>query len=209
MCTRADLRASTRPPSISCAPSGRAARRVLLFPSRSPIRLPAHLHGTFWAPNRSLCADIVSFELKGAIADFRGMSRSNMRAGHLILGLILAAGLANCGQSAKGDPGPAGPAGAKGDPGTRGPTGPEGPAGPPGPQGQQGPPSPTVRVVRSSCLTSGDCPVGCRENEVLVTAYCGPTRHAATFISERQASCGVEATTVNAPAVAVCVQGPP
>jgi hypothetical protein len=66
-----------------------------------------------------------------------------------------------------------------------------------------------VRVVRSTCLTSGNCAIGCRENEVLVMAYCGPARNPATFVGERQATCGVEATTANAPAVAVCVEAPP
>jgi hypothetical protein len=146
---------------------------------------------------------------RGALAGVQGEGLTTMRAGYLLLVLALGASLAGCGQGAKGDPGPAGPPGVKGDPGPPGQTGPEGPAGPPGPQGEQGPPSPTVRVIRSSCLTSGDCPIGCRQNEVLVTAYCGPTRNPATFIGERQASCGVEATTANAPAVGVCVQAPP
>jgi hypothetical protein len=132
-----------------------------------------------------------------------------MRLGALLVVLALAAGPAACGQGAKGDPGSAGPPGPKGDPGQPSPTGPEGPAGPAGLQGEQGPPSPTIRVIRSSCLTTGDCPIGCRENEVLVTAYCGPTRNPAIFIGERQASCGVEPTTANAPAVGVCVQAPP
>jgi hypothetical protein len=132
-----------------------------------------------------------------------------MRIGHLVLVVALTASLTACGQGPKGDPGPQGPPGPKGDPGARGPAGPAGPAGPPGPQGLQGPPSPTVRVVRSPCLTSGNCAIGCRENEVLVMAYCGPARNPATFVGERQATCGVEATTANAPAVAVCVEAPP
>jgi hypothetical protein len=143
------------------------------------------------------------------LPEFQGKKLTNMRVEYLILMLALATGVASCGQGAKGDAGPAGPSGPKGDSGPPGIAGPEGPAGPPGPQGQQGPPSPSVRVIRESCLTSGDCPVGCRENEVLVTAYCGPTRRPATYIAERQASCGVEAATANAPAVAVCVLAPP
>jgi hypothetical protein len=132
-----------------------------------------------------------------------------MRIGRLVLVAALTASLTACGQGPKGDPGPQGPPGPKGDPGARGPVGPLGAPGPPGPQGLQGPPSPTVRVVRSSCLTSGNCAIGCRENEVLVMAYCGPARNPATFVGERQATCGVEATTANAPAVAVCVEAPP
>jgi hypothetical protein len=129
--------------------------------------------------------------------------------GRLVLVVALTASLTACGQGPKGDPGPQGSPGPKGDPGARGSVGPMGPAGATGPQGLQGPPSPTVRVVRSSCLISGNCGIGCRENEVLVMAYCGPARNPATFVGERQATCGVEATTANAPAVAVCVEAPP
>jgi hypothetical protein len=127
-----------------------------------------------------------------------------MRAGYLVLTAMLTLAVAACGQGPKGDAGPPGPAGPKGDPGPAGAPGPQGPIGPAGPQGEQGPPSPGIRVVRSNCLTGGECSVGCRENEVLVTAYCGPTRNPAKYITERQASCGVEVTTANAPAIAVC-----
>lgn len=117
-------------------------------------------------------------------------------------------GLAGCGEGPKGDPGPAGPAGPKGDAGPAGPTGPVGPPGPPGPQGQQGPPSPSVRVVRMDCLVGG-CSATCRGDEVLVSAYCGPARNAATFLGEREVSCGVEANAANGPLVAICVASPP
>jgi hypothetical protein len=167
-------------------------------------------------PDRWNFFAIEQFDLCGAYAlRPRGACRSlgrgltTMRLGYLLLVLALGASLAGCGQGPKGDPGSAGPPGPKGDPGPVGQTGPEGPPGPPGPQGEQGPPSPTIRVIRSSCLTAGDCPISCRQNEVLVTAYCGPARNPATFIGERQASCGVETTTANAPAVGVCVQAPP
>jgi hypothetical protein len=65
-----------------------------------------------------------------------------------------------------------------------------------------------MRVVRSNCL-SGDCTVICRDDEVLVTAYCGPTRNTAMFLAERAASCGVDVTAANRPLVAVCVASPP
>jgi Collagen triple helix repeat (20 copies) len=131
-----------------------------------------------------------------------------MRSGYLlVLGALLLA-LAGCGQAPKGDPGPPGPTGPKGDPGTPGATGPVGPPGPPGPQGQQGPPSPTIRVIRSDCL-AGYCSVMCRGDEVLVSAYCGPSRSPATFLGERQASCGIDATAANKPLVAVCAAAPP
>ena len=85
--------------------------------------------------------------------------------------------------------------------------GPVGPAGPPGPQGPQGPQSPSLRVVRNNCL-SGECTASCRGDEVLVSAYCGPSHNPATFLDERQASCGIEVTSANAPLVAVCLQAP-
>ena len=112
-----------------------------------------------------------------------------MRAAHLAFTVILltgiAGGLAACGKGPQGDAGPAGTA---------------------GPQGPAGPPSPSVRVVKSDC-TSG-CTVQCQENEILVTAYCGPTRNAAQMLGERGASCGPVASPANAPLVAVCVAAP-
>jgi hypothetical protein len=130
-----------------------------------------------------------------------------MRGWQLIFVGALLLALAGCGQGPKGDGGPAGPPGPKGDPGAAGPTGPVGPPGPPGPQGEQGPPSPSVRVLRLDCLTGG-CTASCRGDEVLVSAYCGPARNAATFLGERQVSCGVEANTANTPLVAICAASP-
>jgi hypothetical protein len=124
-----------------------------------------------------------------------------MLAGALFLALTA------CGQGQKGDPGPAGTPGPKGDAGPAGATGPVGPPGPPGPQGPQGPPSPTLRVVRADCL-AGYCAVSCRGDEVLVSAYCGPARAPATFLGERQASCGVDVTAANKPLVVVCAASP-
>ncbi|MGZ5844867.1 MAG: hypothetical protein ACXWJL_07700, partial [Xanthobacteraceae bacterium] len=78
---------------------------------------------------------------------------------HVFRGLTaiaLAATLVGCGQGQpgpKGDPGPPGPPGAKGDPG------------PPGPPFG-------VRMARSNCDAT-NCTVQCREDEVLITAYCG------------------------------------
>jgi len=77
-----------------------------------------------------------------------------------------------------------------------------------GPRGEQGPPSPSVRVLRANCL-GGDCKVSCRDDEVLVNAYCGPARNPATYLGERAASCGVVANPANAPLVAVCVASHP
>jgi hypothetical protein len=125
-----------------------------------------------------------------------------------VVSLLLLTLLAGCGQGPKGDPGPTGPPGPKGDPGPIGPTGPIGPPGPTGPQGEQGPPGPSIRVLRLNCLGGGGCMASCNGDEVLVSAYCGPERNAATFIAERQVSCGVQATAANSPLVAICVKAP-
>jgi Collagen triple helix repeat (20 copies) len=116
-------------------------------------------------------------------------------------------GLGGCGQGPKGDPGQAGPPGPKGDQGAAGPPGPVGADGPPGPQGPPGPPGPSLRVVRNDCL-SGQCTVSCHGDEVLIAAYCGPAHNPATYLDERQVSCGIEVTSSNAPLVAVCAQAP-
>ncbi|MFZ3357909.1 MAG: hypothetical protein WCA56_07570 [Xanthobacteraceae bacterium] len=129
-----------------------------------------------------------------------------MRATHLAMTVVLLAALAGCSKGPQGDAGPAGPQGPKGDAGPVGPAGPPGPPGPVGPQGQAGPPSPSIRVVRSDCVSG--CTVQCQDDEVLVTAYCGPTRNQAQFLGERGASCGPAGSVANTPLVAVCV-GPP
>lgn len=131
-----------------------------------------------------------------------------MRAIHWLVLTALAASLAGCGsQGPKGDQGPPGQQGPKGDAGPAGPAGPQGPRGQAGPQGDAGPPGQGVRVVQSNCL-QGSCTITCRDNEVLVTAYCGPNRNAATFLAERTASCGVTADAANGPLIAVCVGAP-
>ena len=130
-----------------------------------------------------------------------------MRAAHLAvtaaLLLAVSGSLAGCGKGPQGDPGPAGPQGPKGDVGPAGPAGPPGPPGPAGPQGQAGPPSPSIRVVKSDCVSG--CTVQCQDDEVLVTAYCGPTRNQAQYLGERGASCGPTGSASNTPLVAVCV----
>jgi hypothetical protein len=62
-------------------------------------------------------------------------------------------------------------------------------------------------VVRSTCV-QGNCTIECRDNEVMVSAYCGPNRNAATVLGERSASCGVDANTANGPLIVVCVGAP-
>jgi hypothetical protein len=130
-----------------------------------------------------------------------------MRGGRWLLVGLLVALLAACGPAPKGDTGPEGPPGPKGDAGAAGPPGPVGPTGPPGPEGPQGAPSPSIRVIRNACL-GGDCTATCRGNEVLISAYCGPSRNQPTYLGERQVSCGIEATAANAPLVAFCVAAP-
>src|ERR1700761_6146090 len=131
-----------------------------------------------------------------------------MRMAHFLLTATLLAGLAGCGQGPKGDQGPPGPQGDRGDTGPAGQTGPQGPAGPQGPQGEKGAAGEGVRVVRSDC-SRGNCTLTCRDNEVLVSAYCGPNRHPATFLGERSVSCGVQANTDEGPLVAICASSPP
>ena len=104
----------------------------------------------------------------------------------------------------KGDAGPAGPAGPRGD---RGETGPAGPAGPAGPQGSAGTSS-QVRVIRQTCAST-TCTAACNESEVLVAAYCGPSRQSATVLTERSVSCGVTPDPERNPLVVVCISAPP
>lgn len=130
-----------------------------------------------------------------------------MFARHLLAFGVLVA-LCGCDWGEKGDPGAPGVAGAKGDPGSQGIEGPVGPAGPPGPRGERGPPSPTIRVVRVDCLSNATCTIGCRGDEILVIAYCGPSRAASSYVSERQASCGIDSDRANSPATAICAAAP-
>lgn len=136
------------------------------------------------------------------------MRAAPIRAAHLLLAVALLAGLTGCGsQGPRGDQGPPGPQGPKGDTGPAGPVGPHGPPGPQGPQGAQGAPGLGVRVLRSDCL-HGSCTIECSESEVLVSAYCGPNRNAATYLGERGASCGVAANPASGPLVVVCASAP-
>jgi hypothetical protein len=122
-----------------------------------------------------------------------------------IIGLsLLAVGCGSGPQGPKGDPGPPGEPGAAGDAGPQGPTGaqgPQGPAGPPGPPGV----SSQTRVHRVNCATE-TCQVTCGLDEVLVSAYCGPSRHAPTFLNENAVSCGIAPNAANSPLVAICVR---
>ena len=106
----------------------------------------------------------------------------------------LAANLIGCGNpppGAKGDPGPAG------SPGAPGVAGAPGPAGPPGA-------SSAIRIVHSSCDATG-CVAQCNDDEVLLLAYCGSARNAATFPTERSATCRAH-TAANNPLIAACAK---
>jgi hypothetical protein len=109
------------------------------------------------------------------------------------MALTLAASLVGCAKSSqgeKGDPGPAGPPGEKGDAGPRGPAG----------------ASSAMRVVRANCDATS-CAVQCGDDEVLLLAYCGATRIAATFPTERSATCRAR-TPANSPLIAACAKAP-
>ena len=86
----------------------------------------------------------------------------------------------------------------------KGPMGDQGPPGPKGPQGDAGPPGTAsgIRIVRSNCDET-TCHVQCGENEMLLTAYCGPKRSPAIIPTERAATCR-NPMPVNSPIVAVC-----
>jgi hypothetical protein len=60
-----------------------------------------------------------------------------------------------------------------------------------------------VRIIRQGC-GEGACTAQCGRNEVLVTAYCGTTRHAAEYLTESTASCGAVPAAGDSPLVAVC-----
>ena len=115
----------------------------------------------------------------------------NIRA--LALVFLVAATLTNCGKAPeagpKGDAGPAGPAGAQG---------------PPGPQGPPGTAPSTVRVVRATCDAT-NCSVSCADDEMLISAYCGPKRNPAIFPTERSASCRARGPA-DTPLVAACAK---
>ena len=116
-----------------------------------------------------------------------------MQIRQILIATTLTLGLVACGQGSQGDPGPAGPPGAKGD------------AGPPGPRGPAGASS-SVRVLRASCEGAASaCSAQCGDDEVLLIAYCGAARNAATFPTERSASCKTR-NAANSPLIAACAK---
>ena len=92
--------------------------------------------------------------------------------------------------------------GAKGPTGDQGPAGPKGPTGDPGPPGQES----SLRIVQSNC-DQASCTAQCGENEILLTAYCGPKRNAALIPTDRTATCRTR-VPANSPLVAVCAAMP-
>jgi hypothetical protein len=126
------------------------------------------------------------------------VARHEHRLGHRLCGALiaitLAVGLAGCGKASQGEPGEPGPAG---------PPGPKGDAGPRGPAGASG----SMRFVRASCDATS-CTAQCGDDEVLLIAYCGSARNAATFPTERSASCRAR-NAANNPLVAACGKATP
>ena len=106
----------------------------------------------------------------------------------LVIVIVLAGPLMSCGQ------------------GPQGPAGHVGPPGPPGPKGDPGPEGPPfgVRVLSSGCDETR-CTVQCRDDEMLLTAYCGSRRNTAVFPTERSATCRTPVPS-NSPIVAACAK---
>ena len=64
-------------------------------------------------------------------------------------------------------------------------------------------PASSIRILRKDCIAA-TCVAECASNEMMVTAYCGPSRAQANFLTERSASCGVIPNATNSPLVMVC-----
>ena len=143
--------------------------------------------------------------LSSSSSSVHGISRyrgAAMRLAGILTAIALSAFVTGCGDGSKGqqgDQGAPGTPGAKGEVGPPGPPGIAGPPGPPGPQGPAGPPGPAgvqgpsgpgseVRVLRQDCVDA-DCSISCKDDEVILTAFCGRRRTSATSTTERSASC--------------------
>jgi hypothetical protein len=128
-----------------------------------------------------------------------------MSKARIILAIAVAAVLASCGQPTQGPQGP------KGDTGPGGAPGPQGEVGPAGPQGLQGIPGPAgasseFRLVRSPCKSSLECTVTCRDDEIVISAFCGTKRADPKYLTEHIVSCGINPDTTGGPLVVVCAK---
>ena len=121
----------------------------------------------------------------------------------IVMTVMISTLVASCGQPTPGPQGPPGPQGAKGDQGAPGQAGSAGPPGPPGPAGTPGASS-LFRLVRAPCTNASDCQVTCRDDEIVITAYCGKKRAAAAYLTDSTVSCGVNPDTTDGPLVAMC-----
>ena len=140
-----------------------------------------------------------------------------MRVNSVAVAIAFSLCLASCGESTPGPKGEPGATGTPGEKGDAGPAGPPGPPGAPGPQGAEGPAGPpaaagsagegAVRVIRSNCDATA-CRTECNQNEVLVTAYCGPRRSPVTLINERAVTCPTRGAP-SSPLVVVCAKAAP
>jgi hypothetical protein len=128
-----------------------------------------------------------------------------MRKGWIVLAIMIAAGLASCDKPTQGPQGAKGDNGAKGDPGPKGETG---DAGPQGPQGIPGPPgaSSEYRLIRWPCESYLTCTASCRNDEIVVIAFCGKKRAAPTYLSDQSVSCGLNPNTTDGPLIAICAK---
>ena len=130
-----------------------------------------------------------------SLTDSRGAPSPAMHVFRLVVAIALAGLLTGCG--------PGGPRGPKGEQGPRGPPGPKGDPGPPGPPGGAA----AIRVVRANC-DAKSCTVQCSEDEMLLTAYCGPNHNPAVVLIGRTATCR-NPVPANSPIIAACARLPP
>ena len=126
-----------------------------------------------------------------------------MRISGIVLAIAISVALVGCGQPTPGPQGPKGDAGPKGDTGAQGAAGSIGPPGPQGPPGTPGASS-LFRLVRAPCTNASECTITCRDDEIVITAFCGTKRGAASYLTDSTVSCGVNPDTTGGPLVAVC-----
>jgi hypothetical protein len=87
-----------------------------------------------------------------------------------------------------------------------GPKGERGPAGPAGQAGARGPAGdPGVRLVRSDCA-AGNCTAECAGDEILLSAYCSPSRSPVAYPTEHSAACRSLGGRARVEVVAACIK---